>query len=62
MGQCASHFIREPPRTVLELYEVKQKFRKSDTDPRKRVEEETIFRAQDKNNHNYNQPIPTSFE
>jgi hypothetical protein len=25
VGQCASHFAREPPSTVSELYEVMQK-------------------------------------
>jgi len=54
MGQCASHFAREPPNTVLELYEVMQKFCKSDDDHRKRVEEQSNFRAQIKPNNNFN--------
>lgn len=31
MGQCASHFAREPPRIVSKLYEVMQNFCKSDS-------------------------------
>jgi hypothetical protein len=61
VGQCTSHFGREPPNTVLERYKVMQKFCKSNTDHRKRVEEETSFRVEVKNNC-YNQPIPTNFE
>jgi hypothetical protein len=41
VGQCASHLAREKPRTVTELYEVIQKYCKSDDDYRKRIEEKT---------------------
>lgn len=61
MGQCASHFAREPPSTVSELYEVMQKFCKSDDDHRKRVEEENNFCTQIKNN-NFNNARANNFE
>lgn len=61
MGQLSSHFARERPRTVAELYEEMQKFCKSDDDYRKRMEEENSFKAQTKANNNFH-PKSNNFE
>jgi len=62
VGQCASHLAREKPSTVTELYEVIQKYCKSDDDYRKRIEEENNFRAQIKQNNNFHPPKPNNYE
>ena len=62
VGQCASHLAREKPCTVAELYEVIQKYCKSDDDYRKRIEEENSFRAQIKQNNNFHPPRPNNYE
>jgi hypothetical protein len=41
VGQCAYHLAREKPTTVVELYEVIQKYCKSDNDYRKRIKKTT---------------------
>ena len=43
-GQLASHLIREPPRTLEELYSEAEKYAKSDADHRRRVEHRRIMR------------------
>jgi hypothetical protein len=45
VGQCASLLAREKSSTVAELYEVIQKYCKSDDDYKKIIEEENNFRA-----------------
>ena len=63
VGQCASHLAREKPSIVVELYEVNQKYCKSDDDYRKRIEEENNFRAQiEQNNNNFHPPRPNNYE
>ena len=63
VGQCDSHLAREKPSTVAELYEVIQKYYKSDDDYRKRIEEENYFRAQIKqSNINFYAPKPNNYE
>src|SRR6185503_16375808 len=52
-GQLASHLIREPPRTLEELYSKAEKYAKSDADHRRRVEQRRIMRQAKK----YNQQI-----
>ena len=42
VGQCASHLAREKPSTVAELYEVIQKYCKSDDDTEKELKDKTI--------------------
>ena len=63
VGQYASHLAREKPSTVAELYEVIQKYYKSDDDYRKRIEEENNFRAQIKQSNNNFHPLrPNNYE
>jgi len=62
VGQCASHLAQEKPSTVAELYEVIQKYCKSDDDYRKRIEEENNFRAQIKQNNNFHPSKPNNYE
>ena len=61
VGQCASHLAQEKPSTVAELYEVIQKYCKSDDDYRKRIKEENNFGAQIKQN-NFHPPKPNNYE
>ena len=49
-GQLASHLIREPPRTLEELYTEAEKYVKSDADHRRRVEQRRIMRQAEKYN------------
>ena len=63
VGQCASHHAQEKLSTVAELYEVIQKYCKSDDDYRKRIEEENKFRAQIKQGNNNFHPLrPNNYE
>jgi len=63
VGQYASHLAQEKPSTVAELYEVIQKYYKSDDEYRKRIEEENNFRAQIKqSNNNFHPPRPNNYE
>jgi hypothetical protein len=62
VGQCASHLAREKPSTVAELYEVIQKYCKSNDDYRKRIEEENNFRAQIKQNNNFHPLRSNNYE
>ena len=43
VGQCTSHLAREKPSTVTELYEVIQKYCKSDDDYRKKSNKKTTL-------------------
>ena len=52
-GQLASRLTREPPRTPEELYTEAEKYAKSDTDHRRRVEQRRIMHQAEK----YNQQI-----
>ena len=49
-GQLASHLIREPPRTLDELYTEAEKYAKSDADHRRRVEQRRIMHQAEKYN------------
>ena len=49
-GQLASHLIREPPRTLEELYSEAEKYAKSDADHRRRVEQRRIMHQAEKYN------------
>ena len=49
-GQLASHLIREPPRTLEELYSEAEKYAKSDANHRRRVEQRRIMRQAEKYN------------
>ena len=48
--RSASHLIREPPRTLEELYTEAEKYAKSDANLRKRVEQRKIMRQAEKYN------------
>ena len=45
-----THLIREPPRTLEELYTEAEKYAKSDADHRRRVEQRRIMRQAEKYN------------
>lgn len=61
-GQLSSHFKRERPTTVSQLYEEMQKYCRSDDDYRKRIEEENGYKNQPKTNNNFQQPRMNNFE
>ena len=62
VGRCASHLARKKPSIVIELYEVIQKYCKSDDDYRKGIEEENNFRAQIKQSNNFHPPRPNNHD
>ena len=62
VGQCASHLAQERPSTVAELYEVIQKYCKSDDDYRKGIEEENNFSTYIKQSNNFHPLRPNNYE
>ena len=62
VGQCTSHLAQEKPSTITKLYEVIQKYCKSDDDYKKRIEEENNFRAQINQNNNFHPPRPNNYD